>query len=79
MQHLHEDGVARGRERGAGAHRHQPAQDLPWPLPSVSSPATWPSLSANSLPLALHRVPLSCFLRLLNVTHQNPGSILFRA
>ena len=71
MQHLHEDGIARGRERGAGAHRHQPAQDLPGPLPSVSSPGALAlRQSADSLPLALHRLPLSCFLPLLNLTHQ---------
>lgn len=36
MQHLHEDGVLRRCERGAGAHRDLPQEDIPWTLTSVS-------------------------------------------
>lgn len=36
MQHLHEDGILRGCERGAGTHRDLPQEDIPWTLTSVS-------------------------------------------
>lgn len=36
MQHLHEDGILGGCERGAGAHWDLPQEDIPWPLTSVS-------------------------------------------
>lgn len=36
MQHLHEDGIFGGCERGAGAHRDLPQEDIPWTLASVS-------------------------------------------
>lgn len=36
MQHLHEDGILRGCERGAGTHWDLPQEDIPWTLTSVS-------------------------------------------